>query len=43
MQFVESESEISATIADTSILTDTCAAWSTYSATEVWAQDDSGI
>ncbi|KAH7350933.1 laccase precursor [Rhexocercosporidium sp. MPI-PUGE-AT-0058] len=43
MQFVESESAISATIADSSILTNTCAAWKNYSSTEIWSQDDSGI
>ncbi|XMA14740.1 hypothetical protein WAI453_007531 [Rhynchosporium graminicola] len=43
LQVVESESRISAAIADKRILTDTCAAWNKYSAHAPWPMDDSGI
>nr|CAM12502.1 laccase precursor [Helotiaceae sp. UHH 1-13-18-4] len=43
MQFVESEASIIGTLADTATFEDNCAAWTTYSTSEKWAQDDSGI
>jgi hypothetical protein len=43
MQFVESESEIAATLSDTAAFEDTCAAWDAYTPTEEFLQDDSGI
>ncbi len=43
MQFVESESEIAVSLTDTAAFEDVCAAWDTYSSTEVFSQDDSGI
>jgi len=43
MQFVERESEIAISMTDTNTFMDTCSAWSDYTPTEKFGQDDSGI
>ncbi|KAJ9136552.1 Multicopper oxidase [Pleurostoma richardsiae] len=43
LEFVESASEIAGNVVDTTPFTDTCNTWNTYTAVEVWPQDDSGI
>ncbi|CZT41233.1 probable Laccase-2 [Rhynchosporium secalis] len=43
MQFVESESQIEASISDPTLLNDTCTAWNSYTSRALYDQDDSGI
>lgn len=43
MQFVERESEIAISMTDTDVFEDTCTAWDSYTKTEIFGQDDSGI
>lgn len=43
LQFVERESEISATIQDSGALNDTCVRWQEYIPIQRYEQDDSGI
>jgi len=43
LQFVERESEITATIQDPQSINDTCISWGAYVSTELFVQDDSGI
>lgn len=43
LQFVERQSEIAVSMSDTAIFQDTCAAYQSYSETELYVQDDSGI
>jgi len=43
IQFIESESEITGTMTNTAAFTDSCNAWTSYTPTEAYTQDDSGI
>ncbi|TAQ90080.1 hypothetical protein B7494_g1621 [Chlorociboria aeruginascens] len=43
MQFVEDESKIAVSLTDTDTFEDTCQSWDSYTPTEVYLQDDSGI
>jgi hypothetical protein len=43
LQFVESESEIVGTFTDTPSFEDTCSSWNSYTPSELFSQDDSGI
>ena len=43
LEFVESQSDIAVTLTDTDIFMDQCSTWSTYTTSELFPQDDSGI